>query len=269
MMVKEFGNWIYKESSTAASSCNGDYYTYYEGTGASTSKLNSKEMRAFIELASASTNAGYIRTISGRTISSWDDDTSPWYDWPDCSTNNSGAFTYVSGKRWAQMKATLPKLELPTPAERLKDIISSRHAPAIIVPRRGVASAMPIPKDVREQRARETLRRVIGDEKFRNFLKNGFVSVHHRNGKVYQIFPNNGVTRVYDKGVLVERLCVVLQGSFPPTDSLIMRYLMILNDEEHFRSLAIKHSIVMPKNTVKAPIIDKTLAEIFRELKAA
>lgn len=262
IMNREIGNtWFYKESGTAATCCSrdSDYYTYYEGyegTGASTSKLCYREMRTFVEQVTGAAD-NYKRFTRG-TASTWGDE-----DYDTCTAPTWVDYTST----WVKAKQSFPKL--PSPAERLKDIMHSRHAPTIIVPRRGVASAMTMPKDIREQRARETLRRVIGDEKFRSFLKNGFVSVHHRNGKVYQIFPDHGVTRVYDKGVLVERLCVVLQGAFPPTDSLIMRYLMILNDEEHFRSLAIKHSIVMPKDTVKAPILDRTLAEIFREMKAA
>jgi hypothetical protein len=144
----------------------------------------------------------------------------------------------------------------------LKQIIASRHAPAFI-PRR---NPMKIDADVREQRARETLRRVLGEEKYRNFLRAGFVSVRAKSGMIYQIFPGHGITRVFDHGKQVDRLCVVLQGNFPPTDSLIMRYLMILNNEQQFRGLAIKHSLdTSVRGILTAPV--RPLPEIYRELK--
>jgi hypothetical protein len=101
--------------------------------------------------------------------------------------------------------------------------------------------------DIRETRARETLKRVLGDDKFKRFLKHGFVSVRAKSGLVYQIFPAHGITNVYRDGEHIERLCVVLRGSFPPTDSLIMRYLLILNDERDFRKHAIEHKVYPQK----------------------
>lgn len=119
---------------------------------------------------------------------------------------------------------------------RLRQAIRQRYShPGIVTSRKCIQPA----KDIRESRARETLCRVIGQEAYRRFLIDGFVSVRsRRSGKVYVIYPGHNMTKVYDRGVLVERLCVVLPGDFPPTDSLITRYLMILNDEDHFRSLA-------------------------------
>lgn len=154
------------------------------------------------------------------------------------------------------------KYKRKTPEEQLKEIIRGRYAPAIITNRQPLI----LPKDVREQRARETLRRVIGDKKFLNFLKHGFISVKAKSGLIYQIFPGHGFTQVYDQGQMVDRLCVVLQGDFPPTDSLIMRYLLILNNEQHFRSCANKHSV---PNQVKKSAFEevKSLNELYKELK--
>ena len=123
-----------------------------------------------------------------------------------------------------------------------------------------------MPADIREQRARETLKRVVGDIKFSNFLRNGFISVKAKSGLIYQIFPGHGITSIYDQGKMTERLCVVLQGDFPPTDSLIMRYLLILNNEQQFRSLAIKHSVhSQPIAIAKQEV--KSLSEIYKDLK--
>ncbi len=151
------------------------------------------------------------------------------------------------------------------PQSRLRKMIASRQAPMVITASK-TRNPLKVAADIREERARETLRRVLGEEKFRNYVSNGFVSVKARSGLVYQIFPGHGITCVYDRGKMVDRLCVVLNGSFPPTDSLIMRYLMILNNEQQFRGYAIKHSVnQVPQQTVK--IDTRPLTEIFRELK--
>jgi hypothetical protein len=148
-----------------------------------------------------------------------------------------------------------------SPQERLREIIAHRQAPLVLVSRKPIQTA----HDVREIRARETLLRVLGEDKFQKFIKDGFVSVRAKSGLVYQIFPGHGITAVYRDGVQVERLCVVLRGDFPPTDSLIMRYLIILNDENRFRGYAIKHQVIV-KPTQKV-IDERPLAEIFKELK--
>jgi hypothetical protein len=149
-----------------------------------------------------------------------------------------------------------------TPEDRLKTIIDRRLAP--YASRR--SNPLPPPKDFREICARETLRRVIGDRKFQKFLSHGFVSVRAPSGKVYQIFPGHGLTNVYKDGQKIERLCVVLFGDFPPTDSVIMRFLLILNDEEHFRGLANKSQF--PEKAQLALTTDqRRLTEVFKELK--
>ena len=162
---------------------------------------------------------------------------------------------------------TAPKVEIPEIplSERMRKIIAARMAPAYIKDLR----SLNVPVDIREIRARQTLHRVIGDDKFRNFLKKGFITVRAKSGKFYQIFPGHGITRVYFNGQMVERLCVVLTGDFPPTDSVIMRYLLILNNEEQFRSLVVKHDVLTPNRyTVMLRTPDgRPLVEIFNQLK--
>lgn len=148
-------------------------------------------------------------------------------------------------------------------AERLREILNSRMAPGILTSCRPLGYT----EDVREIRARDTLRRVLGEDRFRDFVRRGSVSVRAKSGLVYQIFPGSDFTKVYDSGKLIERLCVVLLGGFPPTDSLIMRYLMILNNEKQFRGYAIRHGIQTPYLPV-APD-QRSLTEIFKELKKA
>lgn len=149
---------------------------------------------------------------------------------------------------------------------KISQIIKDRCSPNIVIRQNSKRNPLPMTSDVREQRARETLRRVIGEQKFINFVKNGFISVKGKSGLVYQIFTGHGITHVFNQGELVDRLCVVLQGKFPPTDSLIMRYLLILNNEQQFRNLSIKHSITTTKTELKSKKC-KSLLEIFKETK--
>lgn len=154
-----------------------------------------------------------------------------------------------------------------TPQERLREMIQSRQAPAIHCSRRALNPVV----NIEEMRARDMLRRVIGSDKFRDFMRNGFVSVQAKSGKMYQIFPGQDITNVFLNGEKIERLCVVLRGKFPPTDSLIMRYLLILNDEQDFRSYAIQHKVypsAMVRVTLPAEPL-KSLPELFRGLKVA
>lgn len=151
-----------------------------------------------------------------------------------------------------------------TPQEKLREILQRRQSPIVIASHKTMIPT----SDLREMRARETLKRVLGDDKFKSFLKRGFISVRAKSGLVYQIFPGHNMTTVYRDGERIERLCVILRGNFPDTDSIIMRYLLILNDERDFRKHAIQHTVIQKK---VAPVVDdqKTLPEIWRGLKVA
>jgi hypothetical protein len=149
-------------------------------------------------------------------------------------------------------------------SDRFRQILQRRQGPAIISSR----TPAKIASDVRELRARETLHRLLGDDKFRRFLRNGFVSVCGKSGKMYQIYPGHGMTIVYDQGIPVEKLCVVLRGDFTPTDSLITRYVMILHDELHFRGLANVWRAT-PRIAQQQNIDTRPLLQIFNSLKSA
>jgi hypothetical protein len=187
------------------------------------------------------------------------------YGWKECVSNYTTIDLVIDvggggGRCSIYLK---PKLN---PASRLRQMIASRQAPMIITSKN--RNPLRVAADIREERARETLRRVLGESKYRNYVSNGFVSVKAKSGLVYQIFPGHGVSCIFDRGKMVERLCVVLKGDFPPTDSLIMRYLMILNNEQQFRGYGIPHSVSqVPRQTPK--IDQRPLTEIFAEIKGA
>lgn len=150
-----------------------------------------------------------------------------------------------------------------SPIDRMREIIRSRKAPAIIV-RPGLVAH---PVDQREVRARETLRMLIGEDEYRMFLKRGFVSLRAKSGLVYQIFPGDKHTPVWKNGQIVEELCAVLTGGFTPTDSIIMRYLLITNDEADFRKRCNTWSAKTPQHTREADVDTRPLPLILSDLK--
>lgn len=153
----------------------------------------------------------------------------------------------------------------PTPLQKLQEIIRQRQFPTIIRSR----ESMKVPSDIREIRARQTLRRVVGEDQFRNFLKHGFVSLRAKSGRIYQIFPGYKFTNVYEAGKMVEKLCVVLDGNFPPTDSVIVRYLMLLNDEGRFIKTAKQWAADTLQFRTKPAPPTGNLQDILRQLQAA
>lgn len=256
---------------------DGLYYDY--GTGYTTNaSTSSSTIWCEYDYADATTTGSSYKTkiisnIKYGTGNSWDDAyTLNWKT--DSSSTTCGWDVYRAIEdtnrqmrefyyRWK--RGEMERVPPLSPQDRLREIIQSRQSPLVIVRRTSMKST----EDIKEQRARETLRRVLGEDKFRAFLKNGFVTVRARSGLAYQIFPGHGITAVYRDGQMVERLCVVLRGQFPPTDSLIMRYLLILNDERDFRKHAISHSVSpMMKPRVAEPE-QEPLTEVFRRLKVA
>ncbi len=153
------------------------------------------------------------------------------------------------------------------PGDRIRQMIRDRMGPTIRRSRTSLSIAM----DVREERARQTLRRIIGEQAFRKFVRDGFITVVPKSGLTYRIYPGHGITEVYDKGIMVDRLCVVLQGNFPPTDSILMRYLLILNDEGEFSKYAVKHMVLAGTgaNLVLPGAEAPTLTEAWAKLKVA
>jgi len=211
---------------------------------------------------------GYMLTPSIK-YEKWDKD--GWYNWSDASCTSAtygwddAAEVWTCEEKWYSHAPPVPV----DPAARLREMIQQRQGPAIIVPNR--RKIVQPTTQMNELRARATLRRVIGDDQYRRFIKNGFITVRALSGKIYQIFPGHGMTTVWQYGKAIEKLCVVLPGDFPPTDSMIMRYLMILNDEDDFRARA--NVFNAPNNSVTPartnPDHTTPLPELYRKLRAA
>jgi len=152
----------------------------------------------------------------------------------------------------------------PSIREKMRDILSSRMAPAILVPRKYISK----PVDEREFRARQTLRMVVGEERYLRFLKHGFVSVKNpQSGRTYQIFPGHGFTCVWENGQLIQKLCVVLSGNFVPTDNLIVRFMMAVNNETRLWELANKHTPAKTSQKIVYKPEMRSLVQIFADMK--
>lgn len=198
-----------------------------------------------------------------------------WYNKEsDWGTNTSGTICYeyedctTTGSPWVQL---YPRPVAPLdPQARLREIISARQGPAIHVR----PSKYYNPADEREIRARETLRRVIGEQNYRYFLRTGFINARGKSGILYRICRGHMVD-AWKNGEHIERLCVYLKGDFTPADELITKFLMILNNEDQFRAIAniSKGRSAAARMTDHLPIggiaDQRPLPDILRELKAA
>lgn len=209
--------------------------------------------------------------VKDRACATWDDGETAAVTWANTYTKlyinsytNTSTCTATTAYWTDALKRSAPPL--PSVSESLKKILEARQAPFIIVRR---SRPLSIAADIREARARQTMRRVLGDEGYQRFLCRGFVSVRAKSGRVYQIFPGHEFTRVYENGRMIERLCVVFKGSqdFPATDSLIMRYLLVLNDEDRFWALANKHGPLVTLAGAPALVDSRPLTEIMADLR--
>lgn len=158
------------------------------------------------------------------------------------------------------------------PGDRIRNIMKHRMFPVLVV------KSIPTEEqviDLREKRAQQTLRKIIGERAYWQFRRRGFVSVRGASGKTYVLFPGNKHSQVYENGEHIHDICVILKEPYAPTDSLIMRLVMILSDEEKFRSMANVHGVVkslwpvdlMEKCSEAMRGNNKSLPQIYRELK--
>lgn len=149
--------------------------------------------------------------------------------------------------------------------ERLRAMIRDRIAPAAIVRREVLGRTT----DIREIRARQTLRRLIGESAYQKYACRGFITFKGESDRTYQIFPGHGKVAVWQKGKQIEQLCVILSGDFPPTDSVIMRLLLIQESEERFKKVANVFPAYAPGLSRAEEVPQKSipLPEIFADLK--
>lgn len=257
-----------------------DFYPMYtvrygDSSATATDSYNNhyiKVTNEIINTTSASSYGWQDYSTSGITIKTRCDSYDNFYNWGAASgATTTAADNYTI--QWELKDARFPSAPV-TPQQRFREIIADRHAPAIRV--RGnphdiwepSRHPLGLSRDAREIRARDTLRRVIGEDKFRSFLKTGFVSARNtKSGYFYQIYPGHGLTFVYKNGKMVERLCVYLRGDFPPTDGVVVRYLMALNNEKRLWELANKHGPLKQQVAVGVDLnLTRPLTEVYDEI---
>lgn len=89
-----------------------------------------------------------------------------------------------------------------------------------------------------EWNAIETLREMITEQEFRKYIKYGFVLVTGNSGRVYQVFRNKSHTKVWEKGRVVEEICVRIKDrKIPLTDNVIAFKQLIEIDENEFKKM--------------------------------
>jgi hypothetical protein len=88
-----------------------------------------------------------------------------------------------------------------------------------------------------ERTALETLREMLPEEQFRQYLRYGFIIVRGSSGRQYQIFRDNRHTMVYKEGKIVEEICIrIKDNNIPPTDNVVAFKSIIEASEDIFRS---------------------------------
>ena len=107
-----------------------------------------------------------------------------------------------------------------------------------------VAHHLPTPSNDEEQRARKLLLSLIGQERYRLYLKRGFVVEQGKSGLKYKIKPGHSMVEVLHPKKSGEffkfrSLCIQPKVSgLPPTDSVIMRIMLVRHDEFAMQKLS-------------------------------
>jgi len=237
--------------------------TYDNGTYTSSDAQVYLNPQTFTPYYLSSTGSAYERTIDiewqTNNLASRGDITCPaWY--APAGYTVSDSFIYnTSSNSWSDV------YPVKSAKERMREALRSRLAGPAIITRKFIRT----PDDIRETRARDALRRILGEEKYRNFLKNGFVTARNpRSGYVYQIFhERNRFVRVFKDGKCVERLCIHLQHGFTPTDFVITMYLMALNNDKDIWKTANKQGRSINREPSPANYNSVSLPELFRQFK--
>lgn len=199
-----------------------------------------------------------------------------YYNSNESSTTSSSCYNeYMMDYEWgtgATVTGTWANRTRIDQKKILQQIIQQRSAPVVIV-RRGLGVDLPRPKEIKEQRARDSLRRIIGVEAFNRFLRRGFVSVTVASGITYLLYGGTRQTVAIKDGKVIEHLCVVLSYEFADTDFLITRYILLLNDEQTFRALANISKVsanynVATNSYVTQDFSNKNLVDIAKQVRA-
>lgn len=188
-------------------------------------------------------------TITVPASSIYYEDTGLYYD--DTVTNGTpatqvwvngdilfdGEVILESGHRWIPTITGNWVLKKLTPEEKLKRKIREQLEPVLsgedgrpfrATDRSADFSAV----QQNEIVALHLLRKMLDRDRWRKYLKYGFVDVQGKSGMTYQILRGQAHVRVFKRGVKVCELCVKLRNhAMPPTDEVITRMILAECDE--------------------------------------
>jgi len=128
-----------------------------------------------------------------------------------------------------------------TKEEELRDRLRANLRPGIVTRNRNLWG---IELTEEEIRARTLLLELIGETAFRRYMRRGFIMVQGRSGTMYKVSGGNVMIVSYvrdaaGKYIPNEKFCVIFNyGNMPFTDGVIMRKLIIENDEFALRKRA-------------------------------
>lgn len=110
-----------------------------------------------------------------------------------------------------------------------QDFLDKMRRSLSISPRRlGLES----PKSPSEMKARDTLRDLISERDWRNYVMNGFLMIQGPSGKRYQVFNDQRRIRVFEGRENTYELCIHTDRQCPPTDHVLNLKLFIEFDED-------------------------------------
>jgi len=129
------------------------------------------------------------------------------------------------------------KIKELTPEEKLKRKIQEQLEPELVredgSPFRATGGSADFSKvQQNEIVALQLLRKMLDKDRWRKYLKYGFVDVQGKSGMTYQILRGQAHVKVFKKGTKVCELCVKLRNqAMPPTDEVITRMIIADCDE--------------------------------------
>lgn len=127
------------------------------------------------------------------------------------------------------------KFDTPSPCKFQRKLQQLKNNMTIIVHSR----AQPIRRaEDNEMTAIGTLREMITEAEFRKYIVHGFLLIRGDSGRVYQVFRSRAHTKVWEKGKVVEEVCVRIKDrKIPPTDNVIAFKILIETSENEFKKL--------------------------------
>lgn len=116
-------------------------------------------------------------------------------------------------------------------------VFERRRKPRYSIPRRNRTSLRPGAEN--EEKARRLLQRLIGFRRFARYIRDGFVAHKGKSGRIFQVYPGHTHMKVWEQGEHIESWCLCIKdGKVPPTDSVVMRLLMLEHSEDQYRELS-------------------------------